>query len=208
MGLFPPFFSCMETSRTEPVKQMQMLCCFLSFYSGPRAWNWSSLTLPSKRRKGTLWYFKNYAEKKRALAWISGVDPLVWLPFQNGLRGAENMLGMGKDAEKHEAAISLGGSGGSKNSRLRGFTLMRKKHFTFAQELCDRSAREVRGCRSGMEMSLGITPPWRGHLMSPGWAETHREPPWNAPKGMVFAFPELKGTVLWWGAEVWKQKGG
>lgn len=64
--------------------------------------------------------------EKRALAWISGVDPLVWLPFQSGLRGAENMLGMGKDAEKHEAAISLGGSGGSKNPRLRGFTLMRK----------------------------------------------------------------------------------
>lgn len=207
MGFFPPFFSCMETSRTEPVKQMQMLCCFLSFYSGLRAWNWSSLTLPSKRRKGTLWYFKNDAGKKSTSMDIwSGSLGLASLPEWPSR--SRKHAGYGERRREAWGSDFIRGIWWKQKPETQRIHTDEKKHFRFDQELCDRSPREVRGCRSGMEMSLGTTPPWRGHLMSHGWAETHREPPWNAPKGMVFVFPELKGTVLWWGAEMWKQKGG
>lgn len=108
---FSPHFSCMETSRIEPVKQMQMLCCFYSFI---QAWGHEIgvlLLCFQQERKGPYDTFKLMV-KKWALAHISGADPLDWLPFQHG---RENTLVIRKDVEQWEAAISSRNSGGRGN---------------------------------------------------------------------------------------------
>lgn len=125
---------------------------FLFFYSGLRAWNWSSLTLLSTRRKGTVWYFKNDGEKDthqyRYLQWIS------WLLFQLCVWGGENKLDKGEDADQHRAVVLLRAPGGSERPAPKPQKI---KCFTFVQRTHNRFPSEVRGSLSASERLCSLS---------------------------------------------------
>lgn len=147
-GFSPHIFFCMETSRTEPVKQMQMLCCF--YYSIQASGHEIGVLLLCFQHEGRGLYdtLKMMAKKNmhqyRYLEWIP------WLLIQPCLQGAENMLDNGEDAEQHRAVVLSGVSGGSKSpapepQRIHSARNTNINHFAFVQETCSRFLSEVRG---------------------------------------------------------------